>query len=339
MAAVFTVADPAVRHHPDAVALSRVRDMMERTKLMFMNDALSDANLLVGRESSPKTSIPVHSIFLRSCSEVFAAMFSSDWQKSQSIPIPEFEASPVISLLRWTYCSELVFESDQFYDVLRAAHFFMVTPLVDYVLNHFDAFAGGHIWSMYDYSTLHDNQELEAKCLQFVGHQSQAKSQDTIMQDDFMNVSVATITSLVSDGKVLIDETILFSRCLLWAKAECERRQQEATPEHLSNAMSPFIEQFAFPSMKATEFAGLPCESGVLSYEDQALVLRSIIMEDLPTRFRKEREGRPKQGTKTSFVDTTSQEKKWPSTSASNVGRKCVPSACTSTRVVMFMLP
>ena len=55
--------------------------------------------------------------------------------------------------------------------------------------------------------------------------------------------------------------------------------------------MEPFIYQISFESMTAAEFAGLPCESGVLSMEEQvSIIFRIITGKGVENRFRKKQQ-------------------------------------------------
>lgn len=204
---------------------------------MFMNEALSDAILVVGRAG---TRIPVHSLFLQSCSEVMGAMFNVNWKTNDPIPIKEYGASPIVSLLRWIYCSELVFESEHLLDLMRAAHMFMIHPLIQHVVDNFHSFTESHVLQIFDFAVMHEHQVLKAKCLNMIGHRSSLQTFDFITMSEFENISPATIAALVSDDELLVDELILFLQCLRWAKAECSRNGQEVTSQELRSIMSPF---------------------------------------------------------------------------------------------------
>lgn len=168
-------------------------------------------------------------------------MFSDTWKSADDpIEIRDMDASPVISLLRWIYCSELVFESDRLLDLLHVAHMNMVTPVIQHVMDNFGEFAKDYIWPMFEFAILHDNRDLGKKCIQLMEHKSKAETGKAIMQPEFLHLSVQTITSLVSVDSLHVDERLLFSRCLEWAKAECTIKKEKADRYKLRSLMQPF---------------------------------------------------------------------------------------------------
>jgi hypothetical protein len=229
MAAPFVVGNPAnVSPRPDAAALSKIKDMTERTRMLFLNEALSDAILIVGCFDKQ---IPVHSLFLQSSSEVMATMFSANWKKSEPIVIKDFD-------------------------------------------------------EIFDFAVLHEHEELRKKSHDWIGHRSLSETNRIVTMAEFVNLSSASVTVLVSDENLLVAEIVLFWGCLQWAKAECIRNGKDETPEELRFVMSPFIEEFAFATMDPNGFATSPCDSGVLTSEEQALVFRSMFNKTVKNKFR-----------------------------------------------------
>ena len=276
IAASLQIGDPAVVLLDDLAKdvdqLSDMPDIQSRSKHLFNNDLLSDAVFLVdGRR------IPVHSLFLRSASCVFDAMFSHNWKRDEDIEITDFSASPFLSLLRWIYCSELVFEEDCLLDVMRLASKYLVNSLLKSVSVHLNQ---KFIWSIVAHAMEYGDKERQAACWKLIA----SKTQTLVALNDFQNCPTDILQSLTSFDSLSLREIELFEACYKWSEAECTRQGLEVKHENQRQVMDPFLKQFAFQTMKMDEFAGHPCD--ILTEAEQSAVFRFIAGKLVATPFR-----------------------------------------------------
>lgn len=295
---VYVIGDPKVRPvgPKQPINLNELADAGSRAKSLFLNGSFSDAVMEVGYDDDATEFIPVHSSYLSPASKVFAQKFSDEW-KGGKVRIRDCAASSMKTLLRWIYCFELVFLRDDFAEVLKITSTYSVTPLIDFVIQNFPAFAeDGFVWILFDFATAQEKQikHLIDLCINFIARRSQEETLKQLMAPDlFENVSQKTVVALVKAERLSIPEIVLFTRCHDWARAELERQSDAGKKAKIRDLMEPFIKHFVFVGMRAKDFAGYPCASGVLTWEEQALILREIATKVCISGFRKTRNNLP----------------------------------------------
>jgi hypothetical protein len=103
---------------------------------------------------------------------------------------------------------------------------------------------------------------------------------------DFLNASVNSIVTMLHQT-FIVDEMLLFRRCIDWSEKECERDGMAVKPDNQRLVMEPFIYLIAFISMPSTTFSKIPCDSGILTFKEQAAILRIMTGVDVDTAFRR----------------------------------------------------
>lgn len=283
MPVVFAVGDPRpVRASTESNdGISSMARIATRAKMLLGNELFSDAVFAVGPDRETAERIPVHTCLLKMASDNFATMFSVNWKQKDVIHITDTDASAMYSLLRWIYCDELVFEDGKLVDVLQLAQQRFVYSLLTFVTQNVDKIDRNSIWSVLSFANQQGDRELYDKCLSLIT----AEPVVHFASDDFLHSCVQGLTDILAID-IEMKELQKFQRCLQWAEKECVRQGLSVTPENKRSVMNPFINHFAFPSMSAAEFAGVPCESGVLTAQEQATILRMKHGVELETPFR-----------------------------------------------------
>ena len=278
MTVVFTVGDPRIIDSGDASksSMTNIISVAGRAKKLVGNELFSDAAFLVGPDEKTAERIPVHTIFLKMASDSFAAMFSGKFKKEESIRIPDHSPSAVYSLLRWVYCEELVFEAGKLTDVLRIARLYFVDSLINFVTNLFVRGDQTFVWSFLSFAVIFKEVKLINKCLDRIT----IRAKESFASNDFLYATSPIVTYVLSlDFKM--KEIDIFKRCLDWAAEECMRQGMDPTPANKRKVMQPFLHKFAFPGMGSRPFAGLPCESGVLTAEEKVTIFRLAVGQEV----------------------------------------------------------
>lgn len=274
--AVFSLPDPKA---VDGDSLSNLESLSMRAKHLFNNELMADVFFSVDGKR-----VPAHTFILRIASPVFDTMFSKTWRRNEDIVIKDVKISPFMSLLRWIYCSEIVFEDGNLLDVLRVASKYMVNSLV--------AVAGpasgdDYIWSLLSHAVLHNDTERTKVYTQKIS----SSTRHLLRRSDFDNTSVEAMAVLVSQPVLSVSETELFEACFKWAVAKLRKEKNsngKVYSTEIRKLMEPFIHEFAFAQMSASDFAGNPCL--VLREAEQALIFRRIAGKKVETGFRKKRQ-------------------------------------------------
>ena len=286
MAIVFKEGDPMdLEIAADVGSVSEIVNALQRNKHMLFNEKLSDVTFIVGATEETQKKIFAHTLLLTQASDVFATMFSESWKKDEPIQVIDFEAPTFCSLLRWIYCDELIFPG-MLADVVKIAHKYMVHSLTSFVTSNFSKVDKKYVWSFHSMAIELEMKDFVEKCLSII----KSNPATHMASADFLNASCASVTVFVSLDKTSITELQLFTRCLEWSEKECKRQGLEVQPENQRKVMEPFIYRISFESMRAAEFAGLPCESGVLTGDEQAVILRIAAGKSVESRFMKKQE-------------------------------------------------
>ena len=283
MPAVFREGDPmdtGVTAEAAAEPPAKIMKVIKRNKHMLFSERLSDVTFSVGATERTAKKIPAHANLLAGASDVFETMFSENWKKDEPIRIIDFEAPTLCSLLRWIYCDQLIFPPGMLVDVAKIAQKYMVHSLISFVT---DNFSEKYVWSIHTMAIELEMPGLVQKSLNVIDSNQEIHMESA----DFLNAACASVTAFVSLDRSFSTHFDVFTRCLEWSEKECERRGLDIQPANQRMVMEPFIYQISFESMTAAGFAGLPCESGVLTAEEQIIILRNIAGQSIENRFKK----------------------------------------------------
>lgn len=282
----FIVGDPSdVGPLPDGHEdPSTIVDLRLRLKHLLGNESFSDAVFIIERDGKDTVTICVHKPLLCAGSRYFAAMFSKTWLTSDPIRLEEGDANSMWSILRWIYCQELVFVAGGLPDVLKAANYYEVVSLISFIGSSFEKVDHKFVWTFYSIALQMYMNVIAEKSLAII----YSNPQLNLDLEDFLSASAEAITAVLDQQKLSGEYDLqLFRRLVEWAAAECERKGLEITAANRRLMLDPFIFKLSFDGMTATEFAGPPCESGILTEGEQALVLRMKAGKDVVTPFRK----------------------------------------------------
>ena len=253
---------------------------------MLFNEKLSDVTFIVGATKETAKKIPAHTLKLSEASDVFRTMFSENWKNEEPIQVVDFEAPTFCSLLRWIYCDELIFPPDMLVDVVKIAQKYMVHSLIALVSDHFNE---KYVWSIHQMAIELEMADLVQKSLDLIDSDQATH----LSSPDFLFASCASVTAFVSLERS-VTELKIFTRCLKWSERECKRQGLDVQPSNQRLVMEPYIHLISIESMTAADFAGLPCESGILTGEEQATILRIKAGQSVESWFEKKQPQRGK---------------------------------------------
>ena len=263
----------------DAASVSKIRGTLLRNKHLFNRDWLSDAALLVGPDDCQRL-IPIHTQIVSPASEPFAAMFSDHWNKDAApVRIPDYEATVVLSALRWIYCDELYCLKSDWEQLLLFACQFLMESLKE-VLTNDVSLNSSLIWPTLSLAVKLDCKPLMRKCKDFVA----LPTKQLLSSASFMKQSADVVTAVTLMPELNIREYKLFSHCLSWAKEECTRNKLEPTPDHLRSLMEPFIKNIAFSTMSYQELVQVG-RTGILTDQERLLVYEAKEEPTMPLPF------------------------------------------------------
>ena len=132
------------------------------------------------------------------------------------------------------------------------------------------------LWTCYHFAVERCYAGLTIECSDYVA----GYPLDCLNLPAFLQVSGDVIRHFISRNDLMIDEGTLFTRCLTWSEAECERQGLDVTPVNQRQVMASFLELIRFPVMSVAEFLTGPATSGVLTLEETTLVSRYLVLDE-----------------------------------------------------------
>ena len=281
------VADPLSdlpdQSNMDADDLSDVEGSQARNKHLFNRDWFSDASVMAGPDARRRL-IPIHTQILAPASAPLAAMFGSQWNKdSGPVRIRDFEATVVLSALRWVYCDELYYLQEDWEELLQFATLYLMKPLVSALVKQATV-KSDTIWDMISAAVRQDCQALLKKCYDFIF----VNSKSLLDSPDFLQQPVEVVTAITQMDQLTVSEYELFAHCHAWAVEECLRNKRNPTPGYLRSLMEPFLKNIAFTVINYNDLP-LIRDTGILTNEERLSVYDAIGDKSSSSVFPKKR--------------------------------------------------
>ena len=220
--------------------------------------------------------IPAHKFIVKLGSPVLYNSLSGNWSESDEQVITDFEPSPFMSLLRFLYMDEIVFELKYLYDILALSKKYMVEGITGPLTSgkEFRLLAQEKIWSLLMYAVLHSERDLARRCWRYIDEECET----AVAQEDFFDLDSTMLQEFLDRDTLRADEITLFNACNQWAAKECARLKKSSKGSHRRSAMASFIHKIRFPLMAAAEFAEGPVESGILTDKEVGQIFSAITL-------------------------------------------------------------
>lgn len=281
--AAFRLGDPGKDYlkdqltHVDSDVLSQEPDLKSRCRQLFNQDFESDIVFVVGKPKSQHSMrIPAHKFIVKMGSPVLFTSLSGNWAESDEVIITDFDPSPFLTLLRFMYMDEIVFELKYLYDVLAISKKYMVDGISGPLTtgNQFRLLAQEKVWSFLMYSVYHSDKDLIRKCWKYIDDECE----NVINQDDFYDLDDKMLEEFLSRDSLKVHELNLWNACLKWASKECSRKKWPLVPEKKRAVMEQFLHQIRLPLLSAKEFGEGPAESGILTDKEVSQLFKAITL-------------------------------------------------------------
>ena len=241
--------------------------------------------------------IPAHKFIVKLGSPVLYNSLSGNWSEMDEQVITDFDPSPFLSLLRFMYMDEIVFELKYLYDVLALSKKYLVEGITGPLTsgNEFRLLAQEKVWSFLMYGIFHSDRDLIKRCWKYIDEECET----AVTQDDFLDLDNRMMEQFLDRDSLRVEEITLFNACHKWAGKECARQRKTGSPKNKRTVMDSFIKKIRFPLMTGVEFAEGPAVSDILSDKEVSELLRAITLnkKDMTDFAHKSRAGKTDQKT------------------------------------------
>jgi len=238
----------------------------ERNSAMFNNSLMADIYFLVGCPDSQRR-IPAHKYVLATGSTVFYAMLYGGLADSQSddIIVPDVDPDAFLSMLKYLYCDDISLEPDNVLATLYTAKKYIVPHLARECVRYLEtSLKASNACLLLSQSRLFEEPELMQRCWDVID----AQAEIALKSEGFTDIDFHTLRTIMERETLNCGELTVFSSACQWAKAECLRRGEEATPQMARTILGPAMQCIRFPAMSVEEFADHAVKSDMLDLQE-----------------------------------------------------------------------
>lgn len=201
---------------------------IEITKKLYLNDKMADI-FFVFATSDGEIRIPAHKLILAGGSDVFAAMFYGDLQENGDIKIIDASIDSFKEFLQFFYLNQLKLTFDNISDVMNLAHKYLVNgcyTVCDEFLKHLPV---QDVCFTFELALLYDRSELVEFCEQEI----RKFTEEVFDSDGFKTCSKAILERILKMDYLGCHENRVLDACVNWAKAACEKANEDPSMENL----------------------------------------------------------------------------------------------------------
>ena len=255
---------------------STKNSILERNRHMFNNADMSDINFTC--EGSDKT-FYAHKYVLGTSSAVFHAMFYGEWDAKDSISLPDTNEESLEQFLRFLYTEECTLTGDNVIAIMYLSNKYSILSLYQKCV-HFLAenLNPENVLDILEQTSRFDKKELEKQCWKVIV----SKTDEVVRSDSFINISHETLTKLLKQDILKIQEADLFQAVLKWIDFQCSSKNKP-TVENRRSVIGEAIYEFRFFTMSHKEFVEHVSKSNLLTAEEINRIHEKFVGFDSPS--------------------------------------------------------
>ncbi|XP_031633815.1 BTB/POZ domain-containing protein 3-like [Contarinia nasturtii] len=257
---------------------------MADVNFLFYEENTTDAGVkkLIGK-------VPAHKDILASANPVFYAEFYGSIKEQGEVEIVDSSPDAFKEFLQYFYCGRVTFTMDNISEIMYLANKYMIADCMDACTKYLtDNLTLKDIWWAYFLCILHDRQQLK----QFCEEQITWNADTLLKSDEFLACSQKSLHEILKMD-LHCRESIVFGRCLAWAKNACQQNGLDENDEsNLRNQLGDCLFLIRFGTMTLDEFSEYKCY-GMFTADEVLDIVRSITFKgffskkfnQLPRRF------------------------------------------------------
>jgi len=252
----------------------------ERNSAMFNNSLMADINFVVGPPPLTKT-VPAHRYVLATGSTVFYAMLYGGLadRNCEEILVPDVDPDAFLAMMKYLYCDDIHLEPDTVLATLYAAKKYIVPHLARECVRFLEtSLTARNACLLLSQARFFEEPELMQRCWDVID----AQAEIALMSDGFTDIDFNTLMTILQRETLNCGEITVFHAAREWARAECGRKEKEATPENMRDILGPAMQCIRFPCMNLEEFADSPAQSGMLSLQETTDIFLNFTAKQKP---------------------------------------------------------
>ncbi|XP_063225573.1 uncharacterized protein LOC134532721 isoform X2 [Bacillus rossius redtenbacheri] len=246
--------------------------LADRAKYVLENGVGSDCKFIVDGYTKK-----VSKAILARASPVFERMFFVDGKGHDFYLVKDISGSVFDLVLQHIYGVSWVFESKvQATELYYAALKYELKDLQVICIQYIWPTTLDDVWVSLDCAVRYKLEDLQEAALVIL-RKNAVKAFESL---PFLSISLDCLTLILKQTHLKVtSEMDVFSAALRWASAACKTKNVAVTGKNLRSTLGEAIRHIRFLSMTNKEFAGSPCESGVLTEQEKADVFQRLTAE------------------------------------------------------------
>ncbi len=196
---------------------------------MFNNSDMSDISLTCEGSDKTRKTFYAHKYVLGTSSDVFHAMFYGGLaEKGSSVHLSDTNEEALEQFLRFLYAEECTLTADNVISILYLARKYIVPSLSKTCVNFLiESLNAENVLDVLDHADRFDENGLKKRCWKVI----QSYTSRVAASESFNNISQTTLTKLLMQNNLNIEEVELFEAVSKWIDFQCSRKDLEPTPE------------------------------------------------------------------------------------------------------------
>ncbi|XP_031630850.1 BTB/POZ domain-containing protein 1-like [Contarinia nasturtii] len=277
-------ADQSIRAKKRKGSLYEIHLREKACDALYLDAKRSDVNFLFFEKKNNRRSarkliekVPAHKIILAAASPVFDAEFFGSIKENGDVEIVDSSPEAFKEFLQCFYLGTVTFTMKNIPEIMNLANKYDVPDCMNACTKFVnDNLTSKDICWVYDLAILHEHQELKKFCDEFI-----TTNADTVLKsNEFLTCSKKMLREILKLD-LLCKESIVFDRCLAWAKNACQQNgMDENVASNLRDQLDFCLFLFRFGSMTIQEFslATLGCE-GIFTVGEMDDIVSSISLK------------------------------------------------------------
>ena len=180
---------------------------------------------------------------------------------------------PLYCRFRYIYTDTVQISDGNLFDIVFAAKKLKLGDLEKRCAEYLETkISDDNVGNFVEQAMRFDSKDCIATCLEYFG----ANAIDVIRSEQFLTASKDTIGKLCECEKISCTDVKLFSACVDWAKAECQRNNTETSPEGLRTALGDIVNKIEFSRMTLDEMMKDVVPTGILTDDHLGKIIYSL---------------------------------------------------------------
>nr|CAD7579660.1 unnamed protein product [Timema californicum] len=233
----------------------------------------SDCEFMIGVDSP--VSIKASKVLLACVSPVFDRMFFGSLKEENVIKVTDIGPDVFVIMLKHAYRASWKLESKaQAVDVLYAADKYMLGELMRECVEFIWPRGPDDVFIALDCATRFNLNYMRECAMRILRKDTQV----VLAHPKFVNLSHSSVLAIVEQRYLNIkSEVQLFDAMIRWARVSCHNHGLRDDGQFLRFELANIIDNIRFLAMTIKEFSGSPCESGVLTFEEEVAIFRKFV--------------------------------------------------------------